>query len=472
MMIDEKRIRDTLGGLIGWLESWRDENGAYNGFVVHRTETKRMDRVHDTAWTQSAMIRGYANLYLRGKDPRWHKAMIEAADLLVSRYDPETGRIRNTGHEDDRFQSLVSCALAVSTLLSIYQLLDETRKGRYLRKIIDHVRRYWLDTLWVESEGAFRVSETDFYSPDEDRFIVNFNIVAVEALIMLSSLTDNPLYEYTARRIGDWFLKRWETAQEYNDKILEGRTTIADDPLSEWMPPGGMPYQFSASRQEPDNYVTIYTSLSLEGYTFLETITNDERFAEIRKAQRDFVLAMRDPETRLFYQTTKRGRIVKNPQFVAGAGMTLTGLYDSRGFEGHGDMPVDTVEAILSLEYPNGSFPGFIGKNNTARRQYGSGTVWEDAVASVNWNAQLFEFLSILVEEADKIEVKPCKEKVSVTTARFTYKDTPEKVRIISWWPPLSWGIFLYTKKSDTARIAFWPRKIYRSMKARLGRSG
>ncbi len=324
-MIDQETIRGALGGLIGWLETWRDESGAYNGFVVHRTETKRMGRVHDTAWTQSAMIRGYANLYRRGGDPRWLKAMTEAADLLVSRYDPETGRIRNTGHEDDRFQSLVSCALAIRALLSVYDLLDEKRKGRYLRLAIDHVRHYWLDSLWVESEGAFKVSGTDFYSPGEDRFIVNFNMVAVEALLLLHLLTDDPLYHDIMLRIGEWLLARWEQSHKYNDTILEGRTTVAGDPRSEWMAPGGMPYQFTGSQRDPDNYVTLYTGLSLGGFLCLGAITKDERFDEIARAQSEYILAMRDPDTRLFYHTTKTGRVEKNPQFIAGAGMALDG---------------------------------------------------------------------------------------------------------------------------------------------------
>jgi hypothetical protein len=472
-MIDQETIRGSLGSLIGWLESWQDDSGAYNGFVVHRTETKRMGRVHDTVWTQSAMIRGYANLYRRGGDPRWHTAMIEAVDLLLSRYDPETGRIRNTGHEDDRFQSLVSCALAIRALLSVYDLLDETRKGRCLHAAIDHVGRYWLDTLWVESEGAFKVSENDFYSPGEDRFIVNFNMVAVEAMMLLYRRTDNPLYRHTARRIGEWLLGRWEQSREYNDRILKGHTTVADDPRSEWMAPGGMPYQFTDSPRDPDNYVILYTGLSLPGYMFLYNVTKDERFVEIAREQSEFILAMRDPDTRLFFHTTRKGRIEKNPQFIAGAGMALSGLYETRGLIGDRAIPYDTVEAILGRVHANGSFPGFIGKNDTGhRRRDGGGVVWEDVAASVNWNAQLFEYLTLLVEEADRIEVRPCDRTVGITTSRFIYRDTPEKTKIISWWPPRSWGIYLYTKKRDIARFAFSPIMIYRDLLSRLRRPG
>ncbi len=107
-MIEQEKTVCALGKLIGWLETWRDAQGAYNGFVVHRTEAKRMGRVHDTAWTQSAMIRGYGNLYRKSREARWGDAMTLAADLLASRYDPKSGKILYTGHEDDRFHSLVS----------------------------------------------------------------------------------------------------------------------------------------------------------------------------------------------------------------------------------------------------------------------------------------------------------------------------------------------------------------------------
>ena len=94
-MIDQMQITASLAKLISWIETWRDKHGAYNGFVVHRTEAKRMWRVHDTAWTQSAIIRGYGNLYRKSCEPCWGQAMTLAADLFASRYDQQTGRIED-----------------------------------------------------------------------------------------------------------------------------------------------------------------------------------------------------------------------------------------------------------------------------------------------------------------------------------------------------------------------------------------
>ena len=47
----------------------------------------------------------------------------------------------------------------------------------------------------------------------------------------------------------------------------------------------------------------------------------------------------------------------------------------------------------------------------------------------MNWNAQLFEYLTLLVVEADGIKVRPCSGSVKLTTSRFIYKDTPEKCK-------------------------------------------
>lgn len=462
---------EAIEKLIAWLETWRDEQGSYNGFVVHRTEAKRMGRVHDTAWTQSAMIRGYGNLYRKSRETRWGDAMTLAADLFASRYDPQTGKIRYTGHEDDRFHSLVSCALGVCALLSVADFVDAERRENYVRIAADHVRRYWLDILWVEEEGAFKFTEIDYYSPGEDRFVVNFNAMAAEALLAIHAVTGETEFRDRAIRVGEWLLERWDYTQSVNKKLLAGRTTVAEDPSSEWMAPGGFSYQFTPSQREPDNYVTLYTGLSLRGLWALFQETSDERFAEMIRVQSQYILAMLEPDTRLFYHTAWRGRIEKNPQFVAGAGMTLVGLHEARPLIGDQAIPDDTIQSILDRVHPNGSYPGFVGKNATGYpRRNGGGVVWEDVAASMNWNAQWFEYLTRLVENPEQIDVKACHKAVRVATKRFLYVDAPTTVKIISWWPPRSWGLYLFTKKRPKAWLSIYPVDMYGRIRAMLRR--
>ncbi len=470
-MIAQDALVDALGSLIPWLETWRNEHGAYNGFVVHRTEAKRMGHVHDTAWTQSAMIRGYGNLYRKGQEPRWRDAMTLAADLLASRYDPQTGRIRYTGHEDDRFQSLVSCALGVCALLSVADLVDTDRRERYIRIAADHAQRYWWNVLWVESEGAFKFTEVDYWSPHEDRFVVNFNTMAAEALLAIHAVTGEAAFREQAVRVGQWLIDRWNETQAINTRILAGRTTVADDPSSQWMPPGGFSYQFTTSQRQPDNYVTLYTGLSLRGFHALYRATGDQRYAEIIRAQSQYLLAMRDPETRLFYHTARKGKIEKNPLFIAGSGMTLIGLHEARKIIGSCAVPTDTIEAILNRAYLNGSYPNFSGMNDKGYpRRDGGGIVWEDAAATMNWNAQWFEYLTRLVENPMPIKPQPYEATVRVSTSRFRYVDSPRTVKIVAWWPPRSWGLYVFRKNRAKAWVSIYPVRLYGCIRAMLQR--
>ena len=452
--LDQKLVTEKLGDLIGWLETWRATNGAYNGFVVHRTETKRMGSVHDTAWTQSAVVRGYGNLYRKSGEARWYDAMILAADLLADRYDDNTGRWHHTGHEDERFQSLVSCALAVCALLGISDIVDDDKRKRYIEITEDHVRRYWFDILWVEREGAFKFTEVDFYSPDEDRFVVNFNTMAVEALIAVYDVTGKKEFVERALLVGEWLLSRWSENLAANKKFLKDKESVLDNFNSEWMAPGGFSYQFSTLCRDPDNYVTLYAGLSLRGIWALYQSTGDERYAKLIRAQSEYILAMRDPQTRLFYHTARKGRVEKNPQFIAGAGMTLLGLHEVMPLLGNKAVPIDTVKSILQRQYVNGAFPNFIGKNDTGyKRRDGGGAVWEDVVASVNWNAQLFEYLTRLIDDPAEITIRPCNNVVRIIKPRFFYMDSPLWVFIFSWAPPRSWGAYFYYKKRSEAYL-------------------
>lgn len=468
-MIEQTQLASALGALIAWLETWRDKHGAYQGFVVHRTEAKRMYDVHDTAWTQAAMIRGYGNLFRKSREERWRNAMTAAADLLASRYDKASGRIRHTGHEDERFQSLVSCALGVCALLSVADLVDNKRKQSYVALCADHSRRYWLDFLWVESEGAFKFSEIDHYSRHENRYVVNFNTMAAEALLALHRATGDTVYRDKALCVGRWLVARWNESQTYYAALLEGKRTVTEDSGSTWMPPGGFSYQFTPSQRIPDNAVTLYAGLSLRGLQALYRATGDTIYAEIIRAQAGYLKAMRDPETRLYYHTTRGGRILKRPQFVAGAGMTLLGLHEARDVIGNEANMEDTVRSILGKAYPNGSYPGFVGKNDTGlQRRNSGGVVWEDVAASVNWNAQWFEYLTCLVADPRGVSQSRLKETFVSANRRFIYRDGTHTVQIVSWSPIRSMGIYLYSKTKPRALLAVYPLGYYAQWRRKL----
>ena len=49
--------------MLDWLNTWRQDDGAYNGYVVHRFDLKRVKEIHDTPWEQTPIIDGLFNIY-------------------------------------------------------------------------------------------------------------------------------------------------------------------------------------------------------------------------------------------------------------------------------------------------------------------------------------------------------------------------------------------------------------------------
>ncbi len=441
---DQKHLVRATGALISWLKTWCTPAGAYNGFVIHRTDAKRMCRIHDTAWTQAAIIRGFANLYRTSSEERWLFYLKQAADLQHSRFDPATGKYIFAGHEDDRFCSLVHCALANSALLEAASFLGGKRKERYVQAVTSNIDNYWMPKLWVESEGAFRFSETDFYSLSEDRFVINFNTMAAETLLKLYGATGKNNYKDTALSVGKWLVAKHEASQKYFQKLIEESSSKNKIPL------GGLPYQFTPSNQTPDNCVCLYAGLALRGIAELYRHTGEKAFHRIARDTLDFLISMRDPHTRLFYHTTRGDQIEKSPQFVSGAGMTMVGMDEAALLlEENYDLS-DTLNFILNTQYKNGSFPSFKGKNHHGNRK-GGGLVWEDAVAGVNWNAQLFEYLTRKIQNPEKIEIKAPEKFNCVLTRRFFYFDSFCTCFILSWWPPKNTGLYAMRKTASTA---------------------
>ncbi len=446
-MIADDNIQNVLNRLADWLETWRNEHGGYHGFVIHRLEKKRMKDIRQTAWTQAAMIRAYSNLFRACGDEYWKVKAMEAADAQANDFIADNGKFRFAGHEDERFTSLVHCALADCALLDTFDFIDDARKEKYLDIVQANIDKYWLKSLWVEECGAFRFSEIDFYSNGKHRFVINFNCMALETLLKFNRLRTVEPFGKVAARVGKWLLDRLEESYKF----------FCDNmPADGGFHPGAMPYQFGKSRATPDNCVFLYSGLSLRGLCELYQETGDIRCKKIIENGVEGLLASRDPQTRLFYHTTHGFHIDPYPQFIAGTGMILVGIARAEEVTGRKWDYEDTVESILGQQQANGSFPCFIGKNRSHSRRFKSGIeTWEDHVAGVNWNAQLFEYLSlrrgVLNHRQAERQSAHC-----VLKKNFFYSDTRDKVTIISLWPIESAGIFHAQKKNTRATLCLF----------------
>ncbi|NMC14578.1 MAG: hypothetical protein GYA34_17040, partial [Chloroflexi bacterium] len=380
-MRTNKKISEILSKQISWLQTWKTKYGAYNGYVVHRHDLKRMFRIHDTPWSQSSIINGYLNLYQRTKDEKWLDEAIQAADLQCSRFH-KSGKYIYAGFEDDRFSSLVHNSLANCALLDLASALIKDNKYKkaqnYLDVAKDNIDKYIIGKLWNEEFGAFKFSEIDYYSPPNlVRFVTNMNSLAVESIVKLSNLVNDKGYQDYVLRIGEWLL-----TEQIESQGLES---------------GGINY----SQVQPRVLISIYTALAMRGIDDLYQLTQDKRYLQMIKNAARHLMVLIDPETNLFYHSICQGRLFRYPQFIAGAGIILKALDDARILTGEYFNYEESLNAILEKQLANGSFPNFVGYNTpeNCRLNGIKEKVWEDMVPVMGWNAHIFEFLTRTVEK-------------------------------------------------------------------------
>lgn len=375
-MMENVSIHGALSKQISWLQTWKTKEGAYNGYVVHRHDLKRMFKIHDTPWSQGPIISGYLNLYQKTNDKMWLREAIQAADLQCQRLD-KAGRYIYAGFEDDRFSSLVHNSLANCALLDLAKAIlkegDDGKAQKYLSTAKENIDRYIISKLWDEESGAFRFSEIDYYSPNVTRFVANMNSVAVENLIKLATLSGQRGYQDYAIRVGEWLL-----TEQVKSSDLEN---------------GGINY----SQVQPRVLIAIYTALAMRGIDDLYYLTNDQRYLEMMRGAAKHLLNLEDPETKLFYHAVINGELLRFPQFISGGGIILKALDDAERLTGDKFDYQDTLNAILRKQLPNGGFPNFVGYRNKSDKET---EVWEDKVPVTGWNAHMFEFLSRKVERS------------------------------------------------------------------------
>jgi len=427
MILSKEIISIALSKQISWLQTWKTKKGAYNGYVVHRHDLKRMFKIHDTPWSQGPIINGYLNLYLKTENSKWLQEAIQAADLQCERLH-KSGKYIYAGFEDDRFSSLVHNSLANCALLDLAKVLidegNDENAQRYLKIVKDNIDLYIIGVLWDENFAAFKFSEIDYYTPNVTRFVVNMNSVAVESLIKLSILTGEKKYQEYAMRVGEWILtEQIESTDTEN---------------------GGINY----SQVQPRVLISIYTALAMRGLDDLFSITKDHRYLKMMKKAAIHLKNLVDPETKLFYHAIINGKIVKYPQFVAGAGIILKALDDTEKLTGEKYNYQNTFNAILERQFPNGGLQNFVGYNTfeNCRLNGNKDEVWEDKVPVMGWNAHMFEFLTRKVKK-DSICIFEKYKKNYLVSNNFIYMEGNNSILILGFRPIKSFILFFAIKK-------------------------
>lgn len=416
---------ERLGTLWDYLSSWMAPDGGVHGPVVHRGDLKRMFAIHDTAWTQQAVIEGLLSLYQRSGKDYWLTWALHLADAQCARQEVD-GCFRWTGHEDDRFSSLVHNVLADCALLDTVAVLQEgsdaPRRHRYLAVVEKNLDDYVIAKLYRPALGGFAMNPIDYYAGC-DRFIVNMNSVAVEALIKLDRQRGTTRYTGLVHTIGERI-----------------RSLQARDGLCQ----GSFPY----SHLEPDVHVSLYTALAVRGLLGLAELTGAVGWSDVARGVVAFLDRVEDQETGLWCHQVAHEQLYRFPLFVAGAGMICNGILDAARLTKTKVDEQSLAARLLRYQYRNGAIRNFIGydhPDNGRRRGVGI-DCWEDVYPTSNWNAQAFHFLCRVLPPPEP-PLRSRHSRAYVWSYRYLYMETGKCSAVVGV-RPLGRGIIaVYLKR-------------------------
>lgn len=430
---------ERLGALWDYLSSWMAADGGVNGPIVHRADLKRMFAIHDTPWTQQAVIEGLLHLYRRSGRDYWLTSAVRLGDAQCARQKAD-GRFRWAGHEDDRFSSLVHNALADCALLDLADVLgdrDAARRSHYVAVAERNLDQYVIGKLYRRDLGGFAMNPTDYYE-GRDRFILNMNGIAMEALIKLDRLRGSDRHAEILHRAGERI------------RSLQSSTGLSE---------GGLPY----SHLEPDLHIPLYTALTLRGLTAMSQASGDAVWASVARDAVAFLSRMEDPETGLWYHKLQGGRIHRFPIFVAGAGIICNSILDVGQLTGSRVDTRDLAGRLLRFQYDHGAIRNFVGYDHpeNGRRHGKGGDCWEDAVPTPNWNAQAFHFLCRVLPPPE-LPFRARGRSVWIRSRRYVYVETRRFSGIVGFLPLGRAVLALFVKRLRYGLVIPGPHMILR----------
>ena len=439
--MNQDKINQATINLLDWLNTWRQEDGAYNGWVVHRFDLKRLKYIHDTPWEQTPIIDGLLNLYkTTGNDTyyQWARASVQ---LQISRLDTKTGMFDFAGFEDDRFSSLVHNALADCALLSFAEKCkeeDTTLKKMALDTVKLNLDMYFMGVLYVAKAEAFKFNFIDFYWPDQDRFVANMNSVAMEAFLRYGAITGEEYYREIAMKV----------RKSVTELFCKDDGTVAY---------GGIGY----ANTHPNWYISIYTALALRGICEAYKYKPDEQLKEILLASAEHLL--RYTQDDYFCHAIQESKQTPYPYWIAGGGMILKGIHDVETTLGI-SFDVDAkIEKILSHQLRCGGVSSFLkynSKDNHRRKNRPDVRVWEEIAPGPPWNAHLFEYLTRIATK--DIEKYTSTNKIAVSiNLRYFYFETKRLFFVCALFPLYSCACVFINKKKNKSIIGFSLRNTY-----------
>lgn len=438
----KETLMQVTANMLDWLNTWRQDDGAYNGYVVHRFDLKRVKKIHDTPWEQTPIIDGILNIYNATNDLTYYDMAKQSVLLQISRLDTATGMFDFAGFEDDRFSSLVHNSLADCALLTFAENSrseDYDIKEKALSAVKCNLDKYFFGQLYSEVAEAFKFSAVDYYWPQENRYVANMNSVAIEAMMRYAALSGEEYYRDMALKI----------LKSVIDLVCtdEGK-----------MENGAIGY----ANTHPKWYISIYTALALRGICEVYKYNHDDKLRKIMLSSANHLLRYTSEEG-YFCHAIQNGAQMPYPYWIAGGGMILKALDDVSRATGV-ELDVEKmVNTIIAHQQKCGGISSFLKYNttNNHRKKNNPGVkVWEEIAPGPPWNAHLFEYFSRFVDDSFA-EYAPHNSTSLVVNWRYIYYESKKTFFVCSLAPLYSCALIWIHKKKNVSLIGFSLRNVY-----------
>lgn len=324
--VDGARIAEVVLGLDRWFDAMRVDwpTPGYGGPVVHWWNHCLAYRGAGLDWRYEGIVDGYLILWRRSGDPRWLDKAIRAGEDLVGgqrpdghfaaslfELNPGTG---GTPHE-------AACDVALLLLAKTLRERDDPRGALFLDAARRNLDGYWFGRLWHPPSATIRDRE-HFWG-----FVPNKAATFVEAVLLLAELlgTDEPVTRY---------------AVPTGERILAMQVGGADPLLA------GAIAQNRLDDRLVESYFPVYVARCVPPLLALAARTGETRFRDGALAAVGFLGRVRDGDGGFPQVLYPRGRRVRGPRWVAGAGDIVRALDTARGQGGAVD-PTPTVGWVV-----------------------------------------------------------------------------------------------------------------------------
>ncbi|RAZ80716.1 hypothetical protein [Planococcus halotolerans] len=426
-------MQKKVNNLYNYLKSW-ESNGSYKSMIVHRGNLKRVSNLHDTPWLQGPMIESLLEIYMGMKTEENLKDLIKAVEVQLGNLT-EIGSYKNAGHEDDRFSSLIHNGLAsialAKVLINIDSEVTEEFQGS-IKATINRNMEYLTEKLFSEEEKSFKFDLLDFYTHDNNHFVLNMNAIILEFIVLYELIFDKNM-DYYAFSIIDFL-----------DKHI----------VSEFIP---------YSNLRKDIQITIYSAIIGRG--LVEYIIHKE--GKIPESKKVIVINLLNKVNASIEDSLYKnmyfihGKKVSNtevydeqfPVFISGSGIILDYLWRFQSYQpGKGLNIKELAENVLKHQNKNGgvkNYKGYYTKDNY--RKINVKSVWEDNVPTPGWNGfLLLSLLKIFKNDLDFAEIKKeSLKKTVILNYKFLCFEGEKIFILLSWFPLLSMAFYIFEKKKD-----------------------